>query len=149
MKIAIGCDHGGIVLKDTILQILNKRNIEFVDCGCFEGERVDYPTYAAKVARLVQSGQCERGIVMCGTGIGISVAANKFRGIRATLCHNAFTAEMSRRHNNSNCLALGGRDITTAEAEEITQIWLDTPFEGDRHSERLALINDMEVESFK
>lgn len=149
MKIAVGCDHGGIVLKDTILQTLKDRGIDIVDCGCFEGESVDYPLYAKAVALKIANGECDRGIVMCGTGIGISIVANKFKGIRATLCGDEFTAQMSREHNNSNCLALGGRVLTQDKAKKILEIWLDTPFGGDRHQKRVDLIEQIENENFR
>lgn len=149
MKIAVGCDHGGVVLKETILQILNERDIEYIDCGANVGESVDYPLYAKKVALLIQSGACDRGIVMCGTGIGISIVANKFKGIRATLCNDEFTAQMARQHNNSNCLALGGRVLTLDKAKQIVEVWLDTSFEGGRHEMRVGLISQIENENFK
>ena len=145
MKIAIGCDHGGIVLKDSILSLLKERKIDVTDVGCFADESVDYPIYGEKVARLVASGQCDKGILMCGTGIGIGIAANKVKGIRCGIVHNEFTARMTAEHNNANMIALGGRIVTPAEAALIVAAWLDTPkFEGDRHINRVNMITDIE-----
>lgn len=149
MKIAIGCDHGGIVLKSAIIELLNERKIEVKDCGCAEGESVDYPDYALKTAEAVASGACEKGIVLCGTGIGISIAANKVKGIRAAVCHDEFTAQMCAQHNNANILALGGRVLTPSQAVELVKIWLDTPFEGGRHCGRLDKISAIEEKYFK
>lgn len=145
MKIAIGCDHGGIVLKDCILSLLAERKIEVIDVGCFAGESVDYPIYGEKVARLVAAGQCDKGIVICGTGIGIGIVANKVRGIRCGIVHNEFTARMTAEHNNANMIALGGRIVTPDEAVLIVSAWLDAPiFEGDRHINRVNMITDIE-----
>ena len=149
MKIAIGCDHGGIVLKDSVLEVLKEKNIEVIDTGCFDTSSVDYPDYALKVAELVSSGEVDSGIIMCGTGIGISIAANKVKGIRAAVCHDMFTAEMCKRHNNANILSLGGRVISPKLAKDMVRIWLDSEFEGDRHINRLNKIKDIETKYFK
>lgn len=144
MKIAIGCDHGGIVLKDGILKYLEDKKIEYVDCGTNSEESCDYPDFAQKVGELVASGKCDKGIVLCGTGIGISIAANKVKGIRAALCHNKFTAEMCAKHNNANIIALGGRVLKPAEAVKLVDIWLNSEFEGGRHKRRVDKIMAIE-----
>ena len=148
MKIAIGCDHGGYVLKPAIKELLASRNIEIVDCGC-DGESVDYPDYALKVAELVSQGKVDKGIVLCGTGIGISIAANKVKGIRAAVCHDEFTAQMCSEHNNANIIALGGRVLSVEKAVKMVAIWLDTPFAGGRHDVRVNKIMDIENKYFK
>lgn len=144
MKIAIGCDHGGYVLKQSVIDCLNSYGVEIVDCGTNSDCSVDYPIFGEKVARLVASGQCDKGIVMCGTGIGISIAANKVKGIRCALCHDEYTAKMTAMHNNSNILAMGGRVVLPEQAAKIVKSWLDTPFEGGRHINRVNLITDIE-----
>lgn len=148
MKIAIGCDHGGFVLKPAIVDTLKKREIEVIDCGC-QGESVDYPDYALKVAELVSSGQADKGIVLCGTGIGISIAANKVKGIRAAVCHDEFTAQMCAEHNNANIIALGGRVLGVEKAVKMVEIWLDTEFGGGRHAGRVDKITAIENKYFK
>ena len=145
MKIAIGCDHGGIVLKDSIIKLLHDRDIKVTDVGCFADESVDYPIYGEKVANLVASCACDKGIVLCGTGIGIGIAANKVKGIRCGIVHNEFTAKMTAEHNNANMIALGGRIVTPDEAVNIVKAWLDAPaFEGERHINRVNMITDIE-----
>ncbi len=144
MKIALACDHGGVDLKTAIAGYLAGRAVAFEDFGSVPGEVVDYPDFAAAACRAVLSGACDRAILICGTGIGMSMAANKFPGIRATVCWNPQTADLSRRHNNSNCLTLGGRILDVSVALEIVRIWLDTPFEGGRHERRLAKIAEIE-----
>ena len=144
MKIAMGCDHGGIVLKPAIVAELQKRGIEIADKGCFDGESVDYPDYALKVAESVASGECDKGVLMCGTGIGISIAANKVKGVRCALCTDPLMAEMCRRHNDANMLALGAGIVGANLAERIVETFLTTEFEGGRHARRVALISDME-----
>ena len=148
MKIAIGCDHGGVVLKPSIKELLTKRGIEIIDCGC-EGERVDYPDYGQKVAELVSTGKADKGIILCGTGIGISIAANKVKWIRAAVCHDEYTAKMSAEHNNANIIAMGGRVISIELAVKMVELWLDTPFGGGRHAERVAKITAIEDKYFK
>ncbi|MGN0355410.1 MAG: ribose 5-phosphate isomerase B [Muricoprocola sp.] len=139
--IAIACDHGGYVLKKEILKHLEERNLEYRDFGCDSEEAVDYPIYARKVTDAITSGVCDRGILICGTGIGISIAANKVKGIRAALCTDCFTAEATRQHNDANILALGGRVVGPGLALKIVDTFLDTPFSNaERHKKRIALI---------
>lgn len=141
--IALGCDHGGLELKNTIIKYLEKNNIEFKDYGTYTPESVDYPVYAKKVAKAVAEGECEKGILICGTGIGISIAANKVRGIRAALCHDVASARLTRLHNDSNILCMGGRIIGPEHALAVTEAWLGTEFSGDeRHKRRIAMIED-------
>lgn len=144
MKIAIGCDHGGITLKDSIVNYLEERGVQIEDFGTFGTESVDYPDYAYKVARSVADGRVDKGILMCGTGIGISIAANKVNGIRCALCHNTETARLTALHNDSNILAMGGRVIDSDTAVDIVKTWLDTPFEGGRHINRINKISEIE-----
>ena len=144
MKIAIGRDHGGYVLKDAVIGCLKKRGIEVIDCGTNSTDSVDYPVFGEKVARLVAKGECEKGVVMCGTGIGISIAANKVKGIRCALCHDEYTAKMTAMHNNSNVLAMGGRVVTPEKAVQILENWLDTQFEGGRHIKRVDMLTEIE-----
>lgn len=144
MKIAIGCDHGGITLKDSIVNYLEERGVQIEDFGTFGTDSVDYPDYAYKVARSVADGRADKGILMCGTGIGISIAANKVNGIRCALCHNTETARLTALHNDSNVLAMGGRVIDCDTAVNIVKTWLDTPFEGGRHINRINKISEIE-----
>lgn len=144
MKIAIGCDHGGYLLKQDILIWLEEHEIDYEDFGCYSTESVDYPIYGEKVARSVASGECDRGIVICTTGIGISIAANKVKGIRCALCGDSLSAEMTRRHNDANILAMGARVLGTGLALKIVDTFLTTDFEGGRHARRVALISDIE-----
>ena len=146
LRIAIAADHGGFELKEYIANYLRSRkDIEVIDFGTdTDALSVDYPDYAAKVAQAIHSGQADRGILLCGTGIGISITANKFKGIRAALCHDAYTARMSRAHNDANILALGGRTTGKETAVDMVRIWLETPFEGGRHSRRIGKITDFE-----
>lgn len=144
MKIAIGCDHGGITLKDSIVNYLEERGVQIEDFGTFGTESVDYPDYAYKVARSVADGRADKGILMCGTGIGISIAANKVNGIRCALCYNTETARLTALHNDSNILAMGGRVIDSDTAVDIVKTWLDTPFEGGRHINRINKISEIE-----
>lgn len=139
--LAIGADHGGIHLKEVVIRCLEQHQIPFVDVGTNGEASVDYPDFAAKVASGVANGDFERGILICGTGIGMSIAANKFYGVRAALCHNTFTARMSRAHNDANILVLGERVTGTGVAEEIVNVWLETPFEGGRHARRVEKIH--------
>lgn len=145
-RIAIGADHGGVELKEDLKGFLLELGYEVVDVGTEGHESVHYPHYAAQVARLVARGEVDRGILVCGTGIGMSIVANRFPGIRAALCHDLYTAIMSRRHNDANCLALGGRVLGKGLAREMVKAWLETPFEGGRHEVRLSLIKDLEEE---
>lgn len=140
MKIALGCDHAGFDLKVAIVDKLQALGHEVVDCGTHSRDSVDYPHYARAVADLVTSGQCERGVLLCGTGVGISIAANKMEGIRAVVCTEPFSAKLSRLHNNTNILALGSRVVGSELAQMILEIWLDSEFEGGRHARRVDLI---------
>ena len=142
--IAIGCDHGGYELKQKILAHLRQRRLEYRDFGCDSTASVDYPVYGKAVAHAVASGECEKGIVICSTGIGISIAANKVCGIRCALCTDPLMAEMCRRHNDANMLALGAGIVGPNLAERIVEAFLTTEFEGGRHARRVGLITEME-----
>ena len=144
MKIAIGCDHGGYLLKQDILIWLEENDYEFEDFGCYNTGSVDYPVYAEKVARAVASGECEKGIVICTTGIGVSMAANKVKGIRCALCGDSYSAEMTRRHNDANVLAMGAGIIGPNMAKKITEVFLTTAFEGGRHARRVGLLDNIQ-----
>ena len=142
--IAIGSDHGGVELKEKVIKHLQARGIECEDTGCYSTESCDYPVYAKKVAHAILDGECEKGILICGTGIGISITANKIRGIRAAVCTDCFTAEATRLHNDANILALGGRVVGPGLAVKIVETFLNTPFSNDeRHIRR---INQIETE---
>lgn len=143
-KIAIGSDHAGFGLKEDVLGLLKGLNIDIVDCGTNTAESVDYPDFGAKVSELVSSGEVERGILICGTGIGMSMVANKYPNVRAALCNDIFSAKMSRMHNDANILVLGSRVIGKDLASEIVKVWLNTPFEGERHLKRLLKIKKIE-----
>ena len=149
MRIALASDHAGYELKAEIARYLTEQFVAFTDLGCGPNESVDYVDFAAKGAETVLSGACDRAILVCGTGMGMAVAANKFKGIRATPCWNLYTAEMSRRHNDANCLTLGGRTTPPADALKIVRVWLDTPFEGGRHARRVDKIKDLEQRHFR
>ena len=141
--IGLGCDHGGLELKNVIIDYLKKNGIEYKDYGTYTSESVDYPKYAKLVANAVASGECHRGILICGTGIGISIAANKVKGIRCALCHDVFSAKATREHNDSNILAMGGRVIGPGPAVEVVKAWLETDFSGDeRHLRRIKMIEE-------
>jgi ribose 5-phosphate isomerase B len=144
MKIAIGSDHGGFKLKGELLEHLQSKGYEVKDFGCYANGPLDYPDIAHMVSAAVIKGDFDRGILTCGTGIGISIAANKVPGIRAALCGDCFSAKASREHNNANVLALGERVIGVGLAKMITDIWLTTEFEGGRHSGRVDKISDIE-----
>ncbi len=144
--IAIGSDHAAYEFKLEIIRHLEKRGLEYKDFGSDGTGRTDYPKYAAMAARAVASGECDRGLLFCGTGIGMSIAANKVRGIRAAVCSEPFGAELSRRHNNANILCLGARVLGIELAERILDVWLDTAFEGGRHQGRVDMIAAMEEE---
>ncbi len=144
MKLAIGCDHGGIDLKVEIVKHLEERGIELVDFGITEYKSVNYPEIALPVAKAVASGQCDRGILVCGTGIGMSMAANKVKGIRAAVCSDHFSAKFTRLHNDANILCLGGRVIGPGVANEMVDLFIDTEYEGGRHATRVQMIADIE-----
>ena len=149
MKIPIGSDHAAFSAKAAVMKFLQQQGYEPVDMGCFSEESVHYPEFGAKVASAVSRGEYEKGILLCGTGIGMSLVANKFRGVRATLCHDEFTAKACREHNDSNLLVMGARVLSEEEIINITRIWLETEFAGGRHSLRLAMIEALEQENFK
>ena len=140
MKIAVACDHGGYRLKNVLMEEMKKQGYEVVDFGTYNEESCDYPDYAAKAAKAVANGECEKGVVVCGTGIGMSIAANKVHGVRAALCGDTYSARVSRAHNNANILCLGERVIGEHLALDIVDIWLKTGFEGGRHKRRLDMI---------
>ena len=138
--IVFGCDHGGLVLKDAVQDALKLRGMTLTDFGTVNGDSVDYPDFAEKVAAAVSRGEAELGILACGTGIGMSIVANKFPGVRAALATDEFTARMAKEHNNANILVLGGRVLTPEQAARMVNIWLDSRFEGGRHQRRLDKI---------
>ena len=149
MRIAIGSDHAGFELKTYLKGILEKDKYTVVDVGTDNEESVDYADFGIKVSRLVSEGQVERGVLVCGTGIGMSITANKIRGVRAALVQDLFTALQSRRHVDANVLVLGGRVVGKGLAEEILRGWLQEPFEGGRHARRIEKIRQLEEECFK
>ncbi|WP_295788350.1 ribose 5-phosphate isomerase B [uncultured Veillonella sp.] len=144
MKVAIGADHGGFRLKEAIKPVLDSLGVEYKDFGTHSEDSVDYPDISAPVAQAVATGEYDRGILICGTGIGIGIAANKVPGIRAALCHDTFSAHASREHNNANILTMGERVIGPGLASDIVKIWLTTEFEGGRHERRIAKISALE-----
>lgn len=150
MIIALGCDHGGINLKNAIIDYLEKNEIEYEDFGCFSERSVDYPIYAYKVAKAVADKKFDYGILCCGTGIGVSMAANKVKGIRAAVVSNEFGAEMTRRHNNANVLCMGGRVIKEEDAVKFADIFLNTPFSSDeeRHTRRVKMLSEIDDGTF-
>lgn len=144
MKIALGCDHGGLEHKNAILEHLKERGFEVQDFGIYQQVSVDYPEIALKVANSVSKGENELGILVCGTGIGMSLAANKVKGIRAAACSEHFSAKYTRLHNNSNIICLGGRVIGVGTALELVDLFVDTEFEGGRHQRRVDMVMDIE-----
>ena len=144
MKIALGCDHGGLEHKNAIGEFLKEKGFEVVDFGIYEQVSVDYPDIAKKVCESIQKGETERGILVCGTGIGMSIAANKYKGIRAAACSEHFSAKFTRLHNNSNILCLGGRVIGVGTALELAELFVNTEFEGGRHQKRVDKISETE-----
>lgn len=145
MKIAIASDHGGIRIREEIKKLLEELNLEYEDFGCECETSVDYSDYALPVAQKVANGEFDRGILICGTGIGMSIAANKVKGIRCALVHDVFSAKMTRLHNDSNMLAMGERVIGAGLAREIAQTWLETGFEAGRHATRIGKISEYEA----
>lgn len=141
MKIAIGADHGGFEMKEVIGKLLRQKGYEVEDCGCYSLESVDYPNFSDAVCKKIIDGYCDSGILICGTGIGMSLAANRYKEIRAALCHDEFTARMSREHNDANILCIGARVTGIAVAEEMVKVWLDTDFSGGRHQKRISLFS--------
>ena len=144
MKLAVASDHGGVLLKGKILEYLEKKGLEFEDMGTHDCTSVDYPDFGEKVAQAIVEGRFDRGICICGTGIGIGIAANKVPGIRAALCHDTFSARNSREHNDANILCMGERVIGPGLAMDIVDIWLNTEFAGDRHAKRVEKIAQIE-----
>ena len=144
MKIAIGCDHGALDLKNKMIEHLQKQGHEIKDFGTYTPESCDYPLYGARAAKAVANGECDRGILICGTGIGMSLVANKVKGIRCVVCSEPYSAELSRLHNDSNMLAIGARVLGTELAKMIVRTWLETPFEGGRHQRRVDMIMALE-----
>jgi ribose 5-phosphate isomerase B len=144
MKIATASDHAGYSEKEEIRKLLTSLGHEVADCGTDSGESVDYPDYAAKAAEKVSSGECEQAVMLCGTGIGMAMTANKFRGVRAAVCYSEFSTEMARRHNNANVLCLGARSLSMDQIRRYVDIFLKTPFEGGRHLRRMNKIHELE-----
>jgi ribose 5-phosphate isomerase B len=144
VRIALGCDHGGFRLKEHLKVYLEERGIFYHDFGALREDSVDYPDYAELVGKALLKGDFDRGVLMCGTGIGVSIAANKLPGIRAALCHDPYSARMSREHNDANVLAMGGRVIGPGLAQEILEAWLVAEFKGGRHALRVGKISALE-----
>ena len=147
--IAVGSDHGGFELKEAVKALLMERGIPVHDVGTDNGDSVDYPDFGEKVARKVSTGEAEKGVLVCGTGIGMSIVANKFPGVRAALAADPYMAKMAKQHNNANILVLGGRVIDQDEAREMVVAWLDSAFEGGRHQGRLDKIAALEKELYR
>ncbi len=147
--IAIGSDHGGFKLKEEIKKYLEEMEIEYKDFGCYSEERTDYPIYGKAVAKAVQNKECEKGILVCGTGFGMTILANKFKGIRCASCWNEEVAKLLKEHNDANIIALPGRHLTTSQGIAIVRAWLGSQFTGGRHTERLKMIEDIEKENMK
>lgn len=147
MKVVIGCDHGGFELKKILFRHLEEKGLEVVDAGTYDTDSVDYPDIAQKACAEVTSGRCEWGVLICGTGIGISIAANKMKGIRCALVSNEYSAEMTKRHNDANMIAFGGRVTGPDLAKSILDAYIDAEFEGGRHQKRIDKISALERES--
>ena len=142
--IALACDHAALEMKQMVKDLLDELGLEYKDFGTYTADSCDYPVFAARAARAVASGECDRGIVICGTGIGMSIAANKVPGIRCALCGDPYSAKLTRQHNDSNMLALGARVLGMEIAKMIVRVWLTTEFEGGRHARRVDLITRLE-----
>ena len=142
--IAIGCDHGGYELKQEVMKLLEEKGLEYKDYGTYSTDSCDYPIYGYRAAKAGASGECDRGILLCGTGIGIGIAASKVKGIRVCTCSDVYSAELSKRHNNSNILTMGARVVGIDLAKMIATHWLTAPFEGGRHQRRVDLITAIE-----
>ena len=149
MKLAIASDHGALELKQAVVHYLKQQQIEVEDLGTSTNDSVDYPDFAAQVAQQVSTGRVDAGILACGTGIGMSITANKFKNVRAALVTDEFTARMSKEHNNANILCLGGRVKKPEEAKRLVALWLETKFEGGRHQKRLDKIAELEKKNLK
>ena len=144
--IALAGDHVAVALKEEIKKLLDEMGLEYKDFGTNSTERSDYPIFGVRAAKVVASGECDRGIILCGTGVGIGIAANKIRGIRCVTCSDCYSAKLSRLHNNTNMLSMGARVVGTDLARMIAEIWLTTPFEGGRHQKRVDQISRAETE---
>ena len=142
--IVLANDHAGLILKQPVIEVLNELKLPFKDIGTNSPESTDYPLWGYRAAQLVSTGECDRGIVICGTGVGISLAANKYKGIRCVVCSDCYSAKLSRAHNDTNMIALGGRVIGPGLAQMIIRTWLETPYEGERHARRVKMIMDIE-----
>ena len=149
MQIGLACDHGGFELKEELKAFLKSTGVEPIDMGSFNEESVDYPDFGVLVAEKVSRGELERGILICGTGIGMSIVANKFPGVRAALANDLYSARCSREHNDANILVIGGRMIGREVAREIVKVWLSTPFAGGRHQRRIDKIKALEKQHMK
>lgn len=143
MKVAFGCDHAGYALKEAVVAHLKEMGHEVVDFGCYTPERVDYPVQGEKAARAVASGECQLGVLICGTGIGISLAANRVHGIRAAVCSESYSAELTRRHNDANMIAFGARVVGEGTACAILDAFFNAKFEGGRHAQRVAMLDEI------
>ncbi|MGH9377989.1 MAG: ribose 5-phosphate isomerase B [Terriglobia bacterium] len=148
-KVAIGSDHAGFALKESVRQYLQGLGYDVEDCGAYSEQPADYPDYAEKVATRVARNSAATGVLICGTGLGVAIAANKILGIRAATCNNTLLARFARAHNNANVLAMGGRMVDRAEAQKILDTWFSTPFAGGRHEERVEKITNIEDEQHK
>ena len=142
--IAIACDHAGIDLKPAVIEVLDELGLSYKDLGTYSHESVDYPVYGAKAAKAVASGECDRAVILCGTGVGISMAASKIKGTRCVVCSDTYSARMSRQHNNANILALGSRVVGSELAKDIVRTWLTPDFEGGRHARRVDLVDRLD-----
>ena len=142
--IALGCDHGGFDMKQIVIEYLEEKGIEYKDFGCYDKNSCDYPIFGKAAAEAVASGECEKGIVVCTTGIGISMVANKVKGVRACVCSEPYTAKLSKMHNNSNIIAFGARVVGSEMAKMIVDTWLETEYEGGRHQRRVDLLDAIE-----
>ena len=149
MQIGLACDHGGYELKEELMAFLKSLGVESIDMGTFSEDSVDYPDFGILVAEKVSRGELEKGILLCGTGIGMSIVANKFPGIRAALVNDLYSSRCAREHNDANILIIGGRIVGKELAKEIVKVWLETPFAGGRHKRRLEKIEALEKERFK
>ena len=146
MKLAVGSDHAGYALKEYVKELLESEGHSVEDFGCYDEESCDYPDYARKVCDALSSEMCDRGVLVCGTGLGMSYTANRYKGIRAALCLNTEMAEMSRAHNDANVLVLGARIIKPSAAKDILRAWMETPFDGGRHLRRIRKIDGNQPE---
>lgn len=142
--IAIACDHAGIDLKPAVIEVLDELGLAYQDLGTYDHTSVDYPVYGERAARAVASGECEKGILLCGTGVGIGMAASKVQGIRCVTCSEPYSARMSRQHNDANMLSMGARVVGSELAKDIVRVWLTTDFEGDRHARRVDMLKRLD-----